>query len=153
MSDRIQRAFPGLADYCCGWAGQQLCEAGAYKFPGGKPVFFKNLEKFLSHVDRYRDGNILMIDDSIYKMTYNPAGTYIVLPSIQKRPGDYLTKELTQWLRKWYIADDHRAFACTFDKPTATKEDSFVAKAVALGKPTLTYSDFQRDAYKLSPML
>lgn len=151
VGGRIRKAFPYVSDYFCGWAGQELCEVGAYVFPGGKPVFFKTLEKFLSKVDRYRDGNILLIDDSSYKMSYNPAGTYIILPPIAKRPGDYLTKELKQWLSNWYMADDHRAFACTFDKPTLTKEDEFVAKAVALGKKTISYGNYLT-ATNLSPV-
>lgn len=144
---RLKSGFPAAKDYLSGWAGQELCEVGAYIFQDGKPVFFKKLETFLLEVEgRYHDGDILMIDDSRYKMSYNPNGSYIILPPFEKRPADYLTKDLAEWLIKWKEAEDHRAFARTFDNATPTKEDMYVARAIDLGKKTMSFHDYRRTA-------
>ena len=92
---------------------------------------------------RYHDGDILMIDDSRYKMIYNPNGSYIILPPFEMCPADYLTKHLAKWMIKWKEAEDHRAFARTFDNPTPTEEDMYVARVIARGKKTMSFANYR----------
>lgn len=140
VEQRLLRGFPEIMNYFGGWAGQELCDAGKYVFPGFKPVFFKTLQNFLSLVDCPNDGRILIIDDSGYKVSGNPNGSYIIVPSIAKRQTDYLTTVLKKWLFGWFTASDCREVAEDFERPPRTEDDRYVARAIAAGKPKISYA-------------
>ena len=140
---RVTKAFGGIKKYFSGWAGQRLCDVGAYCLPGGSPAFFKVLQNFLDKVGRYGERNVLIIDKSTYKCHYNPPGTYIIVPSIEQRHTDWLTNDLLEWLIEWQKAEDKPDFATTFKNSDNTDVDKYVTRAIQEGEKKTSYEAFE----------
>ena len=90
----------------------------------GKPIFFRILQNFLDQLQL--SGDVLLIDDSLYKFRFNPIGSCIIVPKIEKQYGDYLAMELSTWLIAWRDAADRAMFARTWTAPAPTSANSYV---------------------------
>lgn len=146
VSRIVNAAFHGISDYFSAWCGHELCDVATFCMPGGKPVFFKVLQNFLKFVGRYGTRNVLLIDDSFYKCHYNPPGSYVIVPGIEDRRSDFLSRDLQEVLAKWRDATDRSAF--TFDNARPTSEDNYVKAALQQRGRTTSYQ-----AYMRSPQL
>lgn len=143
VSKYVQTCFGKLSDYLSGWAGQQLCDVATFCLEGGKPVFFKCLENFRQVVMRYEEENMLLIDNSTYKCHFNRLGSFIIVPNIQDRPSDYLSRVLKEFLTKWRDATDRPyVVARSFKNAPSTKEDRKVKAALDQGASKTTYLEY-----------
>lgn len=137
---RAELIFGGARHRLSGIVGQQLCEVAKFSFRSGKPVFFKTLQNFLDQVQPSAD--VLLIDDSLYKCRFNPAGSYIIVPEIEKRAVDFFTTELASWLKDWKAAENRANFACSWKGPAATSMDAYVETGFRHGWCKMTYAAF-----------
>ena len=155
MLERVNRivhaAFGGVCDYFSGLAGQELCDVATFSLPGGLPAFFKKLQNFVKIFPQYGTGNVLFIDNKFYPCHFNPPNSYIVVPGLQDRHGEFLFEDLQEVLAKWHNATDQSKEAFTFDNVEPSTEDNYVKAALQHGGKTTTYQKYLRGP-QLMPM-
>lgn len=115
LRECIEIAFPLAKHWIKGAFGQQLCTTTSKPFPSRKPIFFKNLKNFWELVEGFNADNTLIVDNSLYKVSRNPPGTFIVVPSMSDQPEEqmdrFLFGDLGDWLLKWLNSIDPREWA------------------------------------------
>lgn len=142
LEEKLKSCFPVAVKCLSGWLGQECCEVASFKFPGGKPVFFKALPVFFErHKGKYHEGNTLAIDDSWYKQMHNRTGTYVILPKEKK--ADYMVDRLLLWLEQWVAAEDRASFVLSWEEPSRNQDDSFVTNNME-GGWRMKYNTWQR---------
>ena len=140
LGGRIRALFGDTCQYFKGWAGQGICEVANFKLGVNKPMFFKTIYNLLEY--RYTDNTTLLIDDSWYKCEHNRPGSFIILPLIAKRPGDYLTRVLMTWLEGWFQAEDRLEYAKQFQSAPRTPQDDFVKSKLAAGGQRMSFEQW-----------
>ena len=92
-----------------------------------RQIFFKELDTFWGLHPLYNKNNTLLIDDSFYKVSGNPQGTWLLVPQLYNQPSKerltFLEKDLRDWLFLWLQNEDRQEY--TSDNAFEETPDQF----------------------------
>ena len=109
----IDTVFPQQTPKFAGVLSQEHCSKATWVVQS-RQVFLKKLETFWGLHPLYNKKNILIIDDSFYKVFDNPQGTWLIVPQLyhqtSKERITFLKEDLRNWLFLWLQNEDRQEY-------------------------------------------